>query len=50
MTNHLNRSTSAKLARAYVAAKNGVKRVKITNDGQVHAYGVMVSRGTAAQP
>lgn len=40
MTNHPNRSSNARVARTYVATRNGVERVRITN-GEVHAYGVM---------
>lgn len=38
MSNNRNRNSDAKIARAYVAARNGVERTRIT-DGEVHAYG-----------
>jgi hypothetical protein len=41
MANHPNRSSSAKIARAYVANRNGVERVRVTKGGEVNAYGVM---------
>lgn len=40
MSNHPNRSSNAKIARAYITARDGVERVRITN-GEVHAYGRM---------
>jgi len=41
MANHPNRSSDVKIARAYVAALPGVERVRITRQGDVHAYGTM---------
>ena len=41
MSNHPNRSRNAKIARAYVAVMRGVERVRITEGGEVHAYGTM---------
>lgn len=41
MTNHPARSAIAKLARSYVASLNGVERVRINRDGEIHAYGTM---------
>lgn len=38
---HQNRSSKAKIARAYIAAQAGVERVRITKGGEVHAYGPM---------
>ena len=38
---HQNRSSKAKIAREYIAARMGVERVRITKGGQVHAYGPM---------
>jgi hypothetical protein len=40
MSNHPNRSSKAKIARAYVSRKAGVERVRISC-GEVHAYGTM---------
>lgn len=45
MTNHPNRSTNAKIARAYVARRDGVEKVRITGD-EVHAYGRMPNSTT----
>jgi hypothetical protein len=36
-----NRSNNIKIARAYIANRNSVERVKVTKDGEVHAYGTM---------
>jgi hypothetical protein len=36
-----NRSSNARVARAYVANRDGVERVRITKDGEVHAFGTM---------
>lgn len=41
MSNHPNRSSNAKAARAYIAAREGVEKVRITKGGEVHAYGRM---------
>ena len=41
MTNHPARSTNAKIARNYIAARWGVEKVRITKGGEVHAYGPM---------
>jgi hypothetical protein len=40
MTNHPNRSKSVKIARAYIAAKDIVERVRVRGE-EVHAYGIM---------
>jgi len=39
MSNHPNRSRNAKIARAYIADREGVERVRIMASGEVHAYG-----------
>ena len=41
MYNYPNRSSKSKIARAYVASRRGVERVRVTKSGEVHAYGVL---------
>jgi len=41
MSNHPNRSRAAKIARAYIADREGVERVRIMASGEVHAHGTL---------
>ena len=41
MTNHPNRSNTTKIARAHIAKRDNVERVRVTHEGSVHAYGAM---------
>jgi hypothetical protein len=46
MTNHPNCSSKSNIARAYIANRDGVERVRIKRSGEVQAYGVMPNTNT----
>lgn len=42
----LNKINEAHIARAYIASREGVERVRVTKSGEVYAYGVMPNTNT----